>query len=70
MTSSARSTASSIRSISLTESPVLVRNRLPSGPVTRPIAACSALTSSVSQPAWRATAKTMLKCWACSAPTT
>ncbi len=68
--SSARATASSIRSISLTESPFLDLNRFLSAPVTMPIAACSALTESGSQPACRATANTIARCCDCSEPTT
>src|SRR5215467_7676063 len=51
ITRPARSTASSISVISLTGSPVRVRSRPPLGSLTRPMTACSALISSVSQPA-------------------
>ena len=66
----ARSIASSMRSLSLTVSPLRLLNILRSLPSTLPNATWMASVGGCSQPAIRATANTISRCWACGAPTT
>ena len=66
----ARRSASSSSAASGIGSPDRLRNILPSGPRTAPKATCSAVTPSGSQPAARATAKTIWKWIRCGVPTT